>query len=269
MHSQRSPDCTEAGTDSCTTEQTYVRWLGHSTVLMNQADTWILTDPVLRRRVLHLWRRFPLLPDDWPARVDAILISHMHQDHLDLPTLRRLGRDKLIVAPAGAGEWLRRRGFARVVEVAAGDDLQVERMRITAVPAHHGGRRPPFGPTADTLGYMIEGSHKVYFPGDTDLFAGMTEFSGGLDLALLPVWGWGPTLGDGHLDPFRAAEAVVRLEPRVVIPIHWGTFHPIGTALRRAGFLVEPPEIFAEATRHLAPGTDVRILSPGAETTIG
>ena len=249
-------------------ERTFVRWLGHSTILMNQADTWILTDPVLRRRVAHLWRRNPLLPTDWPERVDAILISHLHHDHLDLPSLKRLGREKLLLVPSGAGAWLRQRGFRNVEELAIGDSRRVERVQITAVPAHHDGKRPPFGPTAETLGFVIDGIHQTYFPGDTDLFAGMTGLAGSMDLALLPVWGWGPTLGKGHLDPFRAAEAVVRLNPRIVVPIHWGTFHPIGTALRKAGFLVEPPEIFAEAARKLSPDTDIRILTPGDETII-
>lgn len=249
-------------------DKTLIRWLGHASVLMNQADTWILTDPVLRRRVVHLWRRNPLLPEDWPERVDVILISHLHQDHLDLPSLRRLGPEKRLLVPTGAGDWLRSKGFRNIRELAVGDSEQVERVRITAVPAHHGGRRPPFGPTADTLGFMIEGAHRTYFPGDTDLFAGMTELSGDLDVALLPVWGWGPTLGEGHLDPFRAAEAVIRLEPRIVIPIHWGTFHPIGMALRRAGFLIDPPKVFAEAAQRIAPDTEVRILSPGDRTVI-
>lgn len=249
--------------------ETYIRWLGHATVLLNQGDTWILTDPVLRRRVAHLWRRNPLLPEDWPERVDVVLISHMHHDHLDLPSLRRLGRDKRILVPEGAGAWLSGKGFANVKELPVGASEQVEAIRISAVPAHHSGWRPPFGPTAETVGFMIEGAHRTYFPGDTDLFAGMAHLAGDLDLALLPVWGWGPTLGDGHLDPFRAAEAVVRLNPRLVVPIHWGTFHPIGTALRRAGFLVDPPHIFAEAAQRLAPETEVRILEPGDELTLG
>jgi L-ascorbate metabolism protein UlaG (beta-lactamase superfamily) len=235
---------------------------------MHHGETWILTDPVLRRRVAHLWRRNPLLPEDWPARVDAILISHLHHDHLDLPSLRRLGRDKRLLVPEGAGDWLRKKGFRNVRELAVGAGERVETVQITAVPARHGGKRPPFGPTAETLGFMLEGAHRIYFPGDTDLFEGMADLAEDLDLALLPVWGWGRTLGTGHLDPFRAAEAVLRLRPRVVIPIHWGTFHPIGTALRHAGFLSDPPEIFAEATRRLAPQTDVRILAPGDETAI-
>ncbi len=100
---------------------TEITWIGHSTALIRTGDTWILTDPVLRGRTAHLRRRSPLLPEDWPARVDAILISHLHLDHCDLPTLRRLGRHVPIVVPAGAGAWLRKRGFRQIEELAIGD----------------------------------------------------------------------------------------------------------------------------------------------------
>ncbi|MEZ4520398.1 MAG: MBL fold metallo-hydrolase [Thermomicrobiales bacterium] len=248
--------------------RTFIRWFGHATVLINWGDTWIITDPVLRHRVAHLRRRNPIASEDWPSRIDVVLISHMHWDHLDLPTLRDIGKEKLLFVPRGAGEWLDKRGFSNVRELEVGDRLQVEDTWITAVPARHSGWRPFLGPTAETLGYVIDGDHQVYFPGDTDLFAGMTTIADNLDIALMPVWGWGRKLGSGHLDPFRAAEAVFRMRPDIVIPIHWGTFHPIGSTLRKANFLVEPPEIFERAVNRIVPETDVRILRPGEDTTV-
>jgi len=243
--------------------KTSIRWLGHSTVLLQHNDTRILTDPVLRRRVAHLWRRVPLPETDWPGRVDAILISHLHWDHLDLPTLRRLGNDQLVFVPRGARDWLVRRGFGRVRELGVGDREQIGDFVISAVPADHSGRRPPFGPTADAVGYMLGGAQRIYFPGDTDLFDGMTELGFDLDVALMPIWGWGSTLGAGHLDPIRAAEATRRLHPQIVIPIHWGTFHPIGMGRGGAHFLEEPPIRFASAVHLAAPEVTVRILAPG------
>lgn len=240
---------------------TTIQWLGHATVLVNINDTWILTDPVLRRRVGHLWRRYPVLPSDWPTRVDAVLISHAHWDHLDLPTLRRLGRNRRLLVPPHVGSWLGRRGFTNVRELRVGEGARIGSVTVTAVPANHSGWRPPFGPTADAIGYIVNGERRLYFPGDTDLFPEMDSLAGDLDVALIPVWGWGPTLGTGHLDPVRAAEAVRRLQPRIVIPIHWGTFHPIGTARRSTGFLDEPPHVFAQAVRRVAPNTDVRMLA--------
>lgn len=247
---------------------TEITWLGHSTVMIRTGETWILTDPVLRGRMAHLRRRTRFLPEDWPARVDTILISHLHLDHCDLPSLRKLGTQIPIIAPIGAGDWLSKQGFTQVEELAVGMSRVVERVVITAVPATHSGHRVPFGPTAETLGYVVRGSHTTYFAGDTDLFEGMATIDPDIDVALIPVWGWGRTLGTGHLDPTRAAEALGLIQPRLAIPIHWGTFHPIGTGLRDRRFLDDPPNIFAQLARETAPDVEVRILPPGGRIVI-
>ena len=85
-------------------------------------------------------------------------------------------------------------------------------------------------------------------------------------MALIPIWGWGPTLGRGrHLDPEKAAEAVRLLNPRIAIPIHWGTYAPLHMAIRRAPeFVRSPPGAFELAARRVAPGVEVRVLEPGA-----
>jgi len=84
-----------------------------------------------------------------------------------------------------------------------------------------------------------------------------------LDVALLPVWGWGPNLGPGHLDPYRAALALQLLKPRLAIPIHWGTLYPLGFIPSWAGFLRDPPHRFAWFAERLAPEVQVLILQPG------
>ena len=78
------------------------------------------------------------------------------------------------------------------------------------VAATHAEHRPGrlFDKRSEAIGYMLTGSQRVYFAGDTDLFSGMGDLGASLDVALLPVWGWGPTLGPGHLDPGKAAEAL-------------------------------------------------------------
>ena len=91
------------------------------------------------------------------------------------------------------------------------------------------------GRPGSAVGFLVRGSQTVYFAGDTGLFPGLEGLADPLDVALLPIWGWGPTLGEGHLDPERAAEAVSLLAPRIVIPIHWGSLHPLG--MSRAAFL--------------------------------
>jgi len=90
----------------------------------------------------------------------------------------------------------------------------------------------------------------------------------GLDLALLPVWGWGPTLGPGHLDPERAARAAALLSPRIAVPIHWGTLYPLGLARLRPGPLRSPGWEFAARMREIAPQVEARVLAPGESTSL-
>src|SRR5262249_22331727 len=161
-----------------------------------------------------------------PPAISAVLLSHAHQDHLDLPSLRGLGAAIPLFAPRGAGHWLRRRGFSAVNELVEGQQAQLGGASIRAVPAEHHGHRYPFGPRSVSVGYPVSGWKAVYFAGDRGLFDGMSELAGGVDVALLPGAGWGRTLGPGHMDPLEAARAARLLRPRIAIPIHWGTYRP-------------------------------------------
>jgi L-ascorbate metabolism protein UlaG (beta-lactamase superfamily) len=239
-----------------------ITWIGHSTVLLELDGTRLLTDPVLRRRLAHLRRVGARAQPDALGEVDAVLLSHMHYDHLDLPSLRRLGRSTHLVVPADAGKLLRRVGFERVTELDVGDETRVGSVEIRATPAEHDGRRRPMGPKIPALGYLVTGSGRVYFAGDTDLFDGMSALAPGLDVALLPVAGWGPTVPPGHLDARRAAEALGLLRPRVAVPIHWGTYRMVGLS-GAAALLREPPESFVRHARELAPDVDVRLVPVG------
>jgi len=257
-------------------------FLGHATVLIELEGVRLLTDPLLRGRVAHLRRQAPLLDPAVYAGLDAVLISHLHHDHLDLASLRLLGLETPLLAPAGAGAWLRSRGFTKVTELSVGEAASVGALAVAAVEARHDGhRRPgPGGPRADALGYLMHGRHTVYFAGDTELFDGMSALSTSLDVdnassppprldaALLPVAGWAPTLGPGHMDPLEAARAAGLLRPRIAIPVHWGTLSPIGFARRHRARLADPPRLFAEHVERLAPSVEVRILAPGQETTL-
>ena len=238
-------------------------WLGHATVVVELAGARLLTDPVLRNRVAHLHRVSPPPDAAAAAGVDAVLVSHIHFDHLDVPSLRRLGRSVPLFVPRGAGRFLRRVGFKEVTELEAGDEVDVGRACVRAVEAAHDGRRRPLGPEAETLGFALSGEKTVYFAGDTDIFDGMAGLAGGIDVALLPVWGWGPTLGPGHMDPAAAARAVALLRPRVAVPIHWGTLFPAGLEHIRRAALFEPPRAFARLVGEAGGDVVVRVLSPG------
>jgi L-ascorbate metabolism protein UlaG (beta-lactamase superfamily) len=240
------------------TDPRRVSYLGHATTLVELDGVRLLTDPVLGRRVAHLVRSTPAPKAGDPT---AVLISHGHLDHLDRPSLRRLPPDTRLVVPTGLGRVVAELGFRDVRELAAGGEVRVGPVVVRATPAEHGGRSTPGRPTG-AIGYVLLGSARIFFAGDTDLFDGMTGLVPDLDLALLPIWGWGPWIGPGHLDPARAAEAVARLRPRIAVPIHWGTLRPFYRS-SRARFLREPAEAFVAAVRERAPHTEIRVLAPG------
>jgi L-ascorbate metabolism protein UlaG (beta-lactamase superfamily) len=163
-----------------------------------------------------------------------------------------------VLVPAGAGSLLRRRGFRVVREVHAGQEVDLGALRVRATHAEHAaGRRLGTGRT-QPVGYVITGTRTVYFAGDTDLFPAMDEL-GRIDVALLPVAGWGPRLPAGHLDPARAAQALELIKPRVAVPIHWGTYAP----WRPPRGQDAPAKTFAEIAARVTPAVDVRVLRPG------
>ena len=236
-----------------------ITWLGHATVLIELDGVRLLTDPVLGRRIGPLVRVSGAAVDSTGlGPIDSVLLSHLHADHADLGSLRRLGAP--VIGPSGAGDWLRGAGVEDVRELAAGGEASVGDVRVIATPALHDDRRRPFGMHAEPVGFVARGSLGVYFAGDTDLFDGMRELRGTVDVALVPVWGWGPSVGEGHLDPQRAAQAVALIEPKLAIPIHWGTF---ALPWARDGDSDRPAREFAELSASLAPEVEVRVLLPG------
>jgi L-ascorbate metabolism protein UlaG (beta-lactamase superfamily) len=232
-----------------------VVYVGHATTVIEVDGVRLLTDPVLRSRVLHLRRH------DAPARarhVDGVLVSHVDYDHLDRPSLRQLDGGLPVVAPRGARPLLRR--FDDVRELDPGGEVVLGAVTIRATKAVHRARRA-FVRGTPALGFVVEGTRRVYFAGDTDLFDEMSAIAGALDLALLPVAGWGRRVDAGHLDPLRAAQALLRLRPRVAVPIHWGTL----TVPWRHRSVTEPVE-FRRYAAEVAPSVEVRVLAPGEAT---
>ncbi|MEU6143760.1 MBL fold metallo-hydrolase [Streptomyces sp. NPDC047081] len=244
-----------------------ITWWGHATCAVTDSDVRVLTDPLFARRLAHLRRRRGALPPPGAVRADLALVSHLHADHLHVPSLERLAEGTRLLVPRGAPRavpGLRRLGHLTVTEVSAGDEVTVGDLRVRAVPARHDGRRLPVGPhRAPALGYVIEGEARTYFAGDTGLFDEMAAVVGPVDVALLPVGGWGPHLGDGHLDAGRAAEALARLAPRSAVPVHYGTYWPIGMDAVRPHEFHAPGDEFVRLAAERAPAVAVHRLGHG------
>jgi L-ascorbate metabolism protein UlaG (beta-lactamase superfamily) len=253
---------------------TNVNYIGHATVLVDIGRIRVLTDPVLRDRVLFLQRHGqnpgPDLLADRPP--DIVLLSHLHYDHADLPSLRRLPSTTTVIAPQGSGRYLERWAGVRVHEMREGDKVPVADVEITALPANHGNAHSVPRPMGACLSYVMQNHRTVYFAGDTDLFDDMHTIGQdyNLDVALLPVWGYSHRVGAGHLTPLTAAQALNRLQPRVAVPIHWGSLRFVGpdSVWQWVDYLNTPPHAFAAHASAVAPETEVRVLQPGEWTSI-
>lgn len=233
----------------------------------------VVTDPVLTDRLAHLRRMAGPTPA-LPGPADAVLLSHLHADHFHLASLRALPGEPTLIVPRGAAAFVAKSlgpSFAaRCVELAPGEQTSVGAVRVRAVPAAHDGRRGPWSrERALAVGYVVEGSVRTWFAGDTGLFDEMTAI-GPLDLALIPVGGWGPTLAPhGHLDAAAAAEAVRRVRAAWAVPVHYGTLWPIGMGRIRSRMFAEPGRRFAELAAQTSPDTRVRVLAQGETLTVG
>ncbi|MEU3840470.1 MBL fold metallo-hydrolase [Streptomyces sp. NPDC028635] len=244
-----------------------ITWWGHATCTVEDSDTRVLTDPLFTRRLAHLRRRRGALPPPDARRADVALVSHLHADHLHVPSLGRLAPGTRLLVPRGAPgavPGLRRLTHLELREMAPGDETRAGDLVIRAVPAEHDGRRLPFGPhRSPALGYVVEGEARTYFAGDTGLFESMAKEVGPIEVALLPVGGWGPYLGEGHLDAGRAAQALARLAPRCAIPVHYGTYWPIGMDAVRPHEFHAPGEEFVRLAARWAPDVTVHRLTHG------
>ena len=243
-----------------------VTWVGHATVAIDIGGVRIVTDPALTRRLAHLRRRVPEVD---LGSVDLVLISHLHMDHLHGRSLQRVSSGAHLVVPRGARPLVGGCGFATIDDIDRGDVIEHGGVRIEAVHAEHGHRRGPHSRlAAPPVGYVIEaGGSRIYFPGDTDLHPQMQRL-GRIDLALLPIWGWGPTLGELHLDPTSAATAAEWIGSAAVVPIHWGTYSPVRVGRGSPTWLDRPIAAFRERLDLIGRAGSLVGLDPGGSVII-
>ncbi len=243
-----------------------ITWLGHSTTLIELDGKRVLTDPSWSERSSPVswlgprhWFEPPIALKDLP-RIDAVLISHNHYDHLDYPTLRAM-KDwpTKFVVPLGVGAYLEGWGFAadKIVELDWWERAQLGELTIVATPARHASGRTPFDRDATLWASyaLLGGEHRVYFSGDTGMFNALHEIGekyGPFDVTMIEVGQYHAGWPDWHIGPEQALKASQWLHGKVFFPVHWGALQLAYHAW------TEPPErVLAAATK-----ANVKVVIP-------
>lgn len=224
-----------------------VTYVGHATVLVRVGGVTLLTDPVYSSRLVLPKRLVaPGVPLAALPPLDAVLVSHGHMDHLDVPTHRRLPKpDTVAVVAKNLSDLVAGCGYREVIELGWGEQTRVKDVAITALPVKHWGTRNVWPDERGYTGFLVEHAHgTVFFPGDTAYFPGFRDYGRRfvIDVALLPIGAYSPpAFRRVHMNPEDALQTLVDLDARHMVPIHWGTFvvsyEPIDEPVRWLGEL--------------------------------
>ena len=246
--------------------QVAVTFGGHATVIVRTPGLAIAFDPMLGHWIGGVRRAVePGFSAVDLADIGLILISHRHADHLHLPTLRRLPRTATVVVPTGAAAAISGLGYARVIELSPGADLELRGVQVVAEATAHGA-----GELAHGLAYVVRGDGpSIYLCGDSGYFSGFADLGARFapDVAALPIGGFLPTsFRERHMSPLDALYAFEDLRARILIPIHHGAF---ALSYER---LDEPVRWLVDLARQrgvrdhivvMAPGQTERFVQPG------
>ena len=237
--------------------QLAVTFGGHATVIVRYPGLAVAFDPMLGRWIGGVRRAVEpgVVPADF-SDVGLILISHRHADHLHVPTLRHLPRTATVVVPAGAAGALSSLGYARVIELLPGADLELRGVQVMAAATAHGASDLAHG-----LSYVLRGDGpSVYLCGDSGYFSGFADLGARFapDLAVLPIGGFLPaSFRARHMSPLDALYAFEDLRARMMIPIHHGAF---ALSYER---LDEPARWLVELAKHRGVRDHVMVMAAG------
>jgi N-acyl-phosphatidylethanolamine-hydrolysing phospholipase D len=208
-------------------------WIGHATWALRLGGKLVVTDPIWSPSISGVVRRLvaPGIALDAMPPIDIVLVTHDHRDHMDVPTLRRLGDAPLYIVPLGNAPRLAKLGKRTIVELDWWQTHQIGALSITLVPARHWSMREPWNKNATLWGgYIVRGPEgTAYHSGDTawgDHFAEIGQRMGPIDWAMLPIGGYNPRwfMASQHVDPDEAARGYAALGARNLLAMHWGTF---------------------------------------------
>ena len=249
-----------------------ITYIGHATLLIELGDRILLTDPNFDS---HLGRFLPRVSAPGIAlrdlpRLDGILVTHAHADHLSFDSLRELPRDIPIFAPPAIAKWLVRLGYPAAKGIAPGESVLNGSVEITAAAAIHEGHRYGVDRWRGAANMYLLDTKKIscFFAGDTALTENsddmvehrLTADNRRLDMALLPIghapW-WKPGFRKGHLTSTDALTLFGRLNAKYLIPYHWGTFDHVTSKAHDA------IDRLRQQLPAYARSADVRILEPG------
>jgi L-ascorbate metabolism protein UlaG (beta-lactamase superfamily) len=246
-----------------------VRWLGHSTVVLDLDGSRIVSDPLLRANNWPLRRRGVVPTVGWWSGSRVVLLSHLHHDHTELSSLRMLGDVPILSSEVNAG-WLRRRGLRGVALPDDWFQVAPDLPDFRLVKAVHHSRPMPHRPNGANGHLVRSDTTCVWLAGDTDLYPEIADFPAlagrDIDLAVVPIAGWGPRLSAGHMGPHEAALACAWSGARWALPVHWGTLHP-PVMHRFGGWIDRPLPEFVDALAREAPACELVRLSPGEAWT--
>lgn len=256
-------------------------WIGHATVLLQLGGLNILTDPIFSERASPVsWagpkrKTPPAMQLHELPRIDVVLISHNHYDHLDLPSLHALGEQNggppLLLVPLGVGDWLREQGLTNVRQLDWWQSAAADGVRFHCVPVQHWSARGLFD-RFHTLwgGWVIEaqaegGPFTAFFTGDTGYskdFADIHRRFGDIDFAMIPVGAYEPRwfMQNQHVDPAEAVRIHQDLGSKQSLGIHWGAFELTDEPLD------EPPRALREALRKAGLRNDAFTVIPHGAT---
>ncbi|MBL9115132.1 MAG: MBL fold metallo-hydrolase [Verrucomicrobiaceae bacterium] len=260
--SRRLPGHTGMEVPGAASHEIGITWLGHAAFLIQMEGVNVLVDPnwALWLGPVKRIRHPSIYAHDLP-RIDVVLITHAHFDHLHIPSLKRIAEGQTIIVPRGVGSIVKRLDFNQIVELDTWQHANFRDLKVTLTPAKHWGARMIHDTHRHFGGFLVEGGGRTVFHcGDSAMFDGFQEIGQRADIstALMPIGAYdAPSCRPVHMNPEEALDAFEMLGAEWMVPMHHDTFPLGGEPLH------EPAERLRTAAASRGFGDRVQILLEG------